>query len=151
MNCPAHLSSVTKPKLRGGPCSDPRGQPLQPENGSMYAKRSEFQQLRRYFNLLSSRLTPESGQKWLGVLSEPLNLWTTKVSHFFAMLFDTPTSAATKMFPVCHGCGATVTSSHIWVHVSLSYPPGMLTLHWVTSQYDLPNHTNQQIQKVWKP
>ena len=107
MNCPAHLSSVTKPKLRGGPCSDPRGQPLQPENGSMCAKRIEFQQLRRYFNLLSSRLTPESGQKWLGVLSEPLNLWTTKVSHFFAILFDTPTSAATKTFPVCHGCGAT--------------------------------------------
>ena len=33
----------------------------------------------------------------------------------------------------------------------LVLPPGMLTLHWVTSQYDLPNHTNQQIQKVWKP
>ena len=107
MNCPAHLSSVTKPKLRDGPCSDPRGQPLQPKNGSMYAKRSEFQQLRRYLNLLSSRLTPESGQKWLGVLSEPLNLWTTKVSHFFAILFDTPTSAASKTLPVCQGCGAT--------------------------------------------
>ena len=108
MNCPAHLSSVTKPKLRDGPCSDPRGQPLQPKNESMYAKRSEFQQLRRYFNLLSSRLTPESGLKWLGVLSEPLNLWTTKVSHFFAILFDMPTSAASKRFPVCRGCGATV-------------------------------------------
>ena len=70
----AHLSSVTKPKLLDGPCSDPRGQPLQHKNESMYAKRNEFQQLRRYFNLLSSRLTPESGQKWLGVLSEPLNL-----------------------------------------------------------------------------
>ena len=70
-------------------------------------KEASFQPLRRYFNLMSSRLTPKSGQKWLGVLSEPLNLWTTKVGHFFAILFDTPTSAASKTFPVCQGCGAT--------------------------------------------
>ena len=28
---------------------------------------------------------------------------------------------------------------------------GMLTFHRMASQYNLPNHTNQQIQHVWKP
>ena len=26
----------------------------------------------------------------------------------------------------------------------------MLTFHWVASQYNLPNHTNQQLLQVWK-
>ena len=107
MNCPAYLSSVTKSKLRDDLGAIREVSRFQPQNGTMYAKRSEFQPLRRYFNLLSNRLTPESSRKRPGVLSEPPNLWTTEVSHFFAILFDAPTSAATKMFPVCQGCGAT--------------------------------------------
>ena len=84
-----------------GTCGTGSVAPVQPENGSMYAKRSDFQQLRRYFNLLSSRLTPKSGQKWLGVLSEPLNLWTTKVSHFFAIYSTRPLPLQLKRFR-CH-------------------------------------------------
>ena len=99
---------------------------FQPQNGTMYAKRSEFQQLRRYFNLLSNRLTPENSQKRPGVLSEPPNLWTTEVSHFFAILFDAPTSAATKMFPVCQGCGATV---HWWADILTPSVSGVRIVH----------------------
>ena len=88
MNFPAHLLSVIKAKL----CLTASA-----SKWKYVCYRTEFQQLRQYFNLLSYRLTSESSQKRPGVLSKP----------FFAILFDTPTSAATKMFPVYHDCGTT--------------------------------------------
>ena len=49
---------------------------------------------------------------------------TTKLvnSHFFAILSATPTSAATKILPVCHGCGTTIVwGTHIELKATASY------------------------------